>query len=153
MSKKLDKVDLKILSLLSEDARMAYTEVAKQARISGGSVHLRMKKLYNLGLIRGATLSLDYAKLGWKLTVFVGIFLKKSAVYRDVMAQLQGIPEVVKIHHITGKYNIFIKVHTKDTQHYRDVYQNRILQIKGIKRTEAFISLEENLNRHITFEG
>ena len=153
MSKKLDKVDMRILALLSEDARMAYTEVAKKARISGGSVHMRMKKLYDLGLIKGTTLSLDYAKLGWKLTVFVGIFLKKSAVYKAVMAQLQGIPEVVKIHHITGKYHVFVKIHARDTQHYREVYQNRIVKIKGIKMTEAFISLEENLNRHITFEG
>ena len=152
MSKKLDSTDFKILSLLSKDAQMAYTEVAKLADVSSGTVHLRVKKLKDLGIIKGTTLSMDYAKMGWKLTMFIGIFLKKSAQYEDVIQILSEVPEVVKIHHITGKYGVFIKIHAKDALHFREVYQNRILTIKGIKRTESSMSLEECLNRHILFE-
>lgn len=152
MSKKLDDTDFKILSLLSKDAQMPYTEVAKKADVSSGTVHLRVKKLKELGVIKGTTLSMDYARMGWKLTIFLGIFLKKSAEYTLIIELLSLIPEVVKIHHITGRYGVFIKVHAKDSQHFRDVYQNKILVIKGIKRTETFMSLEECLNRHILFE-
>lgn len=151
MGKKLDEIDFKILSLLSEDAQMAYTEVAKRSNISGGTVHLRMKKMKDMGIIKGTTLSMDYAQMGWKLTMFIGIYLKESSSYKEVIEQLRVVPEVVKIHHITGKYGVFIKVHAKDSTHFRDVYQNRILTIEGIKMTESFMSLEENLNRHILF--
>ena len=151
MGKKLDDIDFKILSLLSEDAQMAYTEVAKRSNISGGTVHLRMKKMKDMGIIKGTTLSMDYAQIGWKLTMFIGIYLKESSSYKEVIERLRVIPEVVKIHHITGKYGVFIKVHAKDSTHFREVYQNRILTIEGIKMTESFMSLEENLNRHILF--
>lgn len=150
--KKLDAVDFKILSLLSQDAQMPYTEVAKQSDISSGTVHLRMKKMKEMGVIKGTTLSMDYARMGWKLTVFIGIFLKKSSSYKEVIEKLRLVPEVVKIHHITGKYGVFIKIHAKDSEHFRRIYQDRILTIEGIKLTESFMSLEENLNRHILFE-
>ena len=150
--KKLDAVDFKILSLLSKDAQMPYTEVAKKSKISSGTVHMRMKKMKDMGVITGTTLSMDYAKMGWKLTIFLGIYLKESASYKEVIEKLRLVPEVVKIHHITGKYGVFVKVHAKDSEHFRHVYQERILTLEGIRLTESFMSLEECLNRHILFE-
>ncbi len=151
MAKKLDDIDYKILALLSEDAQMPYTEVAKQVGVTSGTVNLRMKKLAELGVVKGTTLSLDYAQMGWKLTVFVFVHLIKSADYKQVIAALKEIPEVVKIHHITGKYGVFVKVHSRDTQHYRNVYEDKILPIEGIDSTESFVSINEDLNRHILF--
>lgn len=152
MSKKPDTIDLKILSLLSEDAQMPYTEVAKKIDVSSGTVNLRMKKMTDCGMVKGATLSLDYSQLGWGLTVFIFIHLTKSDEYKSIITQLKLIPEVVKIHHITGKYGLFLKVHARDTQHYRQVYEEKILLISGINYTESFISINEDLNRHIVFE-
>lgn len=152
MKNKLDKVDLSILSQLSGNAQMPYTEVAKSIDISPGTVHMRIKKMRDMGVINGTTLCLDYSHMGWKLTVFIGVYLKESRFYDEVIDALKIIPEVVKIHHITGKYDLFIKIHSKDIHHYRTIYQEEILTIKGIKKTEAFISMEENLNRHILFE-
>ncbi|SIS88809.1 transcriptional regulator, AsnC family [Zobellia uliginosa] len=153
MRDKLDGVDYKILTLLSDDAQMPYTEVAKRAGISPGTVHMRTRKMKNMGVIKGATLSLDYSKMGYKMTVFLGIYLRESFLYRAVMDELAKIREVVKIHHSTGKYDIFIKVHAKDSLHYRNLYQESILTIEGIRGIESFISVEEKMSRHIDFEG
>ncbi|MDO6519755.1 Lrp/AsnC family transcriptional regulator [Zobellia uliginosa] len=153
MRDKLDGVDHKILTLLSDDAQMPYTEVAKRAGISPGTVHMRTRKMKNMGVIKGATLSLDYSKMGYKMTVFLGIYLRESFLYRTVMDELAKIREVVKIHHSTGKYDIFIKVHAKDSLHYRNLYQESILTIEGIRGIESFISVEEKMSRHIDFEG
>ncbi|MFC4094404.1 Lrp/AsnC family transcriptional regulator [Euzebyella saccharophila] len=152
MKDRLDAVDHKILSILSEDAQMNYTEVAKRAGISPGTVHMRTRKMKNLGVIKGATLSLDYSILGWKMTVFLGVHLREASLYKSVINQLALIPEVVKIHHSTGKYDIFVKIHARDSIHYRQLYQESILTIEGIREIESFISLEENMNRHISFE-
>ncbi len=151
MKHKLDEVDFTILSLLAENAQMAYTEVAKRATISRGTVHMRMKKMRDLGIVNGATLDLDYMKIGWEMTIFLGLFLRESSLFKKVIKQLEKVPEVVKIHHTTGKYDVFVKMHAKDSIHYRNVYQEHILTIKGIREVESFISVEQNLNRHIEF--
>ena len=151
MRNKLDHVDFNILNILAENAQTPYTDVAKKLIISPGTVHMRMRKMKDIGLITGATLSLDYAKMGWKMTIFLGIFLSEINLFKKVMKKLNEIEEVVKIHHVTGKYDIFIKMHARDSFHYKQVYQDQILSITGIRGIESFISIEENVERHIQF--
>ncbi len=148
----IDNVDLKILSLLAEDAKMPYTEVAKKVFVSGGTVHVRMRKMEEMGIVLGTTLNMDYSKMGYDITAFLGIYLEKSSLYDVVIKHLEKIPEIVKIHYTTGNYNIFLKMHCKDTRHLKDVLHDKIQIIEGIERTETIISLEESLNRHIQFD-
>ncbi|PIB38748.1 Lrp/AsnC family transcriptional regulator [Maribacter sp. 4G9] len=152
MKNRLDQVDFEILNILTQDAQTPYTEVAKRMIISPGTVHARMRKMKELGLIVGATLNLDYSKMDWKLTIFLGIYLTESTLYKEVITNLMRVGEVVKVHHVTGKYDIFVKMHARDSIHYRQIYQDSILMIKGIKGIESFISVEENLSRHIYFQ-
>jgi Lrp/AsnC family transcriptional regulator for asnA, asnC and gidA len=147
----IDNVDLKILNILMEDAKIPYTEVAKRVFVSGGTVHVRMKKLEEMGIVTGTTLKMDYSKLGFDVTCFMGIYLLKSSLYDSVVHNLKEIPEIVKVHYTTGDYNIFIKIHCKDTRHLKDVLHDKIQKVEGIERTETFISLEESLNRHLSF--
>ncbi len=147
----IDSIDLKILNLLMQDAKIPYTEVAKKVFVSGGTVHVRMKKLEEMGVVKGTTLKMDYSKLGYDVTCFMGIYLQKSSLYDSVVEQLKGIVEIVKVHYTTGNYNIFIKIHCRDTKHLKDVLHDKIQKVEGIERTETFISLEESLNRHLLF--
>ena len=151
MSKNLeiDNIDLKILALLSEDAKIPYTEIAKKVYVSGGTVHVRMRKMEEMGIVRGTTLNMDYSKLGYDITAFLGIYLERGSLYNEVVDDLKKIPEVVKIHYTTGNYSIFIKIHCRDTKHLREVLHDKIQKVEGIVRTETLISLEESLNRHI----
>ena len=152
MKNRVDDVDFKILGLLSDNAQMPYTEVAKRLGVSPGTIHARTKKMKTLGIIKGATLNLDYSIIGWKMTVFLGVFLRETILYKQVIEELQNVPEIVKIHHSTGKYDIFAKMHARDSIHYRRVYQESVLTIKGIKGIETFMSVEENMSRHIRFD-
>lgn len=147
----IDNTDLKILSLLMQDANMAYTEIGKRIFVSGGTVHVRMNKLKQMGVVRGSQLVIDYARLGWDISAFLGIYLDKSSLYADVARQLAAIPEVVNIHYTTGIYSIFAKIVCRDTQHLRQVLHDKIQKVNGIQRTETFISLEESINRSIPF--
>ncbi|AZQ59288.1 winged helix-turn-helix transcriptional regulator [Maribacter sp. MJ134] len=153
MKNKLDQVDFNILSILAEDAQTPYTEVAKTLIISPGTVHTRIKKMREMGLILGASLNLDYTVMGWNFTAFLGIYLTKITLYKQVIENLIKIREVVKVHHVTGKYDIFIKMHTRDSIHYREIYQDAILTVEGIKGVDSFISVEQNLTRHIDLSG
>ncbi|MCX6194220.1 MAG: Lrp/AsnC ligand binding domain-containing protein [Cytophagales bacterium] len=144
----LDPLDYKILEILVKDANLPYTEIGTRLDVSGGTVHVRMKKMESLGIVKGAQLLIDYAKIGWDITAFLGIYLDKSSLYEDVAKQLEQIPEVVNIHYTTGIYSIFAKIICRDTQHLREVLHDRIQRVTGIQRTETFISLEESLIRN-----
>lgn len=147
----IDNTDLKILNLLMQDANMAYTEIGKRIFVSGGTVHVRMNKLKQMGIVRGSQLVIDHAKLGWDISAFLGIYLDKSSLYAEVAKQLEAIPEVVNVHYTTGIYSIFAKIVCRDTGHLREVLHDKIQKVSGIQRTETFISLEESINRPIPF--
>ena len=145
----LDTLDKKILSILMKDANTPYTEIAKTLNVSGGTVHVRMKKLEDKGIVAGASLLVNYAELGYDVSAFLGIYLNKSSLYEEVTKELQNIPEIVSAHYTTGIYSIFAKIVCKDTRHLREVLHDKIQKIQGIQRTETFISLEESINRPI----
>ena len=145
----LDTLDKKILSILMKDANTPYTEIAKILNVSGGTVHVRMKKLEDKGIVSGASLLVNYAELGYDVSAFLGIYLNKSSLYQEVTKELQDIPEIVSAHYTTGMYSIFAKIICRDTQHLREVLHDKIQKIQGIQRTETFISLEESINRPI----
>lgn len=146
----LDKLDRQILSILMKDAKIAYTDIAKKLFVSGGTVHVRMKKLEDLGVVKGSRLEVDASKLGYDITSFIGIFLERSNLYNDVIEKVKLIPEVVSAYYTTGNYSIFAKVCCKDTMHLRALLSEKIQAIEGIQRTETLIALEESINRPIT---
>lgn len=143
----IDSCDLRILSELTDDAKLPYTEVADRVFVSGGTVHVRMKKMQDLGIVKGASLTIDYAKLGYDVTAFLGIYLERSSMYDECVEQLSKIPEILSLHYTTGAYSIFAKIICRDTKHLREVLHDKIQKVPAIVRTETFISLEERIER------
>ena len=146
---RLDQLDLQILAKLSEDGKTAYTDLAKQLFVSSGTIHVRMKKMEELGVVKGSSLVLDYQRLGFEVTAFLGIFLDKSSDFDRVAEQLALVPEVVSAHYTTGGYALLCQLVCKDTTHLRVVLQEKIQKINGIQRTETFLSLEERISRPV----
>lgn len=143
----IDRLDRQILSHLMRNAKMPYTEIARKLFVSGGTIHVRMKKLEEAGVVNGYRLSVDHTKLGYDISAFLGIYLDKSSLYNQVAVDLNNIPEIVDAHYTTGLYNIFAKIICRDTNHLRSVLHDKIQNINGIQRTETFISLEESIHR------
>lgn len=148
----LDDTDRRILNLLMQDAKLPYSEIARQLHVSGGTIHVRMTRLEELGVVRGATLDLDLQKVGYGIQAFLGIFLLKSSYCDSVITHLRDIPEVVSLHFTTGSYNLFARLACRDTQHLRNVLHDRVQQIEGVERTETLISLEEVFNRSVPLQ-
>ncbi len=145
----IDELDFQIISELLKDAKQPYTEVAKKLFVSGGTVHVRMNKLIAHGIVEGATLKVDYSKLGYDIGAFLGIYLEKSSLYDEVSKKLEAIPEVIEAHYTTGLYSIFAKIICRDTKHLRSVLHDKIQNIAGIQRTETFISLQQSFLRPV----
>ncbi|MDZ4715700.1 MAG: Lrp/AsnC ligand binding domain-containing protein [Cytophagales bacterium] len=147
-SYKIDNTDLKILDTLMKDAKKPFTEVAKKVFVSQGTVHVRMNKMIEAGIVEKTTLKLNYARLGYDITAFIGIFLEKSSLYDQVLEKLKAIPEISSIHYTTGNYSMFVKIHCLDTNHLKAVLHDKMQKVQGIDRTETMISLEESLDRN-----
>ena len=142
---KLDEVDHQILDILIDNTRVPFTDISKKLLISAGTVHVRVKKMEEAGIIRGSSLNLDYIKLGYSFIAYVGIFLEKTSRTQDVLVNLRKMPFVTVAHITTGKFNIFCKVRARDTKDAKDIIFS-IDDIDGVSRTETMISLEESIN-------
>ena len=142
---KLDEVDHQILDMLIENTRTPFTDIAKKLLISAGTVHVRVKKMEEAGIIEGSSLTLDYKKLGYSSMAYDGIYLQNTSQTKFVLQRINEIPFVTVAHITTGKFNIFCKVRAKDTNHAKDIIF-KLDDIDGVYRTETMISLEESIN-------
>ncbi len=146
----LDELDLQILDLLIKDCRTPYLEIARICHVSGGTIHVRMKKMEELGIIKGTRILLNLPKLGYDVCCFVGIYVDKTSSFDSVFEELSRIKEVVELHLTTGNYSIFAKVVCKNITDLQDILLNKINTIAGIQRTDTIISLDQPIDRNIT---
>lgn len=149
-SYQLDELDLQILDLLIKDCRTPYLEIARICHVSGGTIHVRMKKMEDLGIIKGTRILLNLPKLGYDVCCFVGIYVDKASSFQNVFDELNKIKEVVEVHLTTGDYSVFTKVVCKNIADLQDILLNKINPIQGIQRTDTIISLTQPIDRNIT---
>lgn len=146
MSKfKLDEVDHQILQVLIENCRTPFTDIAKKLLVSAGTIHIRVKKMEEMGVIKGSTLVLNYEKLNLTFIAYVGLYVDNSSSFSIIIEEIRKIPEVTVAHLTTGKFAIFCKIRAKSTSHAKEVIF-KLDEIKGVLRTETAISLEEVIN-------
>ncbi|MEN9600040.1 MAG: hypothetical protein RL596_2361 [Bacteroidota bacterium] len=145
----LDKLDFQIIQEMMENAEISYADLGKKLFVSGGTIHVRIKKLEELQVVKGKKLSVDLKALGYDIIAFIGIYLEKSSMYDVVAKELKKIQQIVRLNYTTGNYSMFIEIVCKDIQEMRFVLHDELQKIKGIERTETFISLEESLNRNV----
>ena len=142
---KLDEIDHQILDMLIDNTRIPFTDIAKKLLISAGTVHVRVKKMEEAGIIRGSSLTLDYKKLGYSFIAYVGVYLNNTSQTKFVLERINEIPYVTVAHITTGKFNIFCKIRAQSTEHAKEVIF-KLDDIEGVYRTETMISLEESIN-------
>jgi Lrp/AsnC family transcriptional regulator for asnA, asnC and gidA len=131
--------------MLIDNTRTPFTDIAKKLDISAGTVHVRVKKMEESGIIVGSSLTLNYKKLGYTFIAYVGIFLEKTSQTQFVLNRIEEIPNITVAHVTTGKFNLFCKIRAKNTEHAKNIIF-LIDDIDGVSRTETMISMEESLN-------
>jgi Lrp/AsnC family transcriptional regulator for asnA, asnC and gidA len=145
----LDKLDLQIIHEMMANAEISYADLGKKLFVSGGTIHVRIKKLEEAGIVKGTRLSVDIKQLGYDVLAFIGIYLEKSSLYDSVARELSKIPEITRLNYTTGNYSMFVEIVCKDINQLRFVLHDELQKIKGIERTETFISLEESFVRNV----
>ncbi len=149
MSFHFDSVDKKILRQLIKNSRIKVVEIADYIGVTSAAIHQRIAKIRKAGIIKDFTIKLDAQKMGYKTCAFVGVFLDRNSHYLNVIDELKLIPEVVEAYYTTGQYSLFVKLYAKDNDHLMNVLNGKVQEIRGIVRTETFISLSEPISRNI----
>ncbi|MBG60029.1 MAG: transcriptional regulator AsnC [Halobacteriovoraceae bacterium] len=146
----IDNLDRQILAQLLKDARTPFLEIARKLIVSGGTIHQRIEKLKKMGVIEGSKFELNLQKLGYDVTVFLGIHLTNAKDLNMVIEKLKAMPEVVEAHYTTGNYALLVKLHTKSIRDFHAFLAERLQSIEAIQSTESFISLDQPIKREIT---
>lgn len=145
---KIDALDRQILSMISDNARIPFLEVARACHVSGAAIHQRIQKLVQQGVIKGSQFIFDPEALGYEACAFVGLFLKDPSDFDRVVEALHKIPEVVECHYTTGDYDMFIKIYAHNNHHLLSIIHDK-LQPLGLQRSETIISFNEAISRKL----
>lgn len=143
----IDELDLKLIQRLMANADSSYAELGEEMHVSPGTIHVRIKKLTEMGVIKNKIIKVDLKKVGFDVVAFIGVYLEKSSLYDSVAKQMKKIPQVVRLNYTTGSYSMFIEIVCKDIDQLRKVLHDDLQKVQGIERTETLISLEESFSR------
>jgi len=141
----LDTTDRRILRLLAEDATLSASAIGRRLGLSQPAAWRRIRKLHESGAIRGQRLDLDHEKLGFGVTVFLGVKLatKGRVSLEDFERAVTAIPEVQTVEHILGLYDYRLRVVARDIADFERVLRRRIMTLPGLGNVEANVLLTE----------
>lgn len=148
MSHRLDSLDKKILSMIAQDARIPFLEVARACNVSGAAIHQRIQKLVNAGILLGSQFVINPEKIGYETCAYVGLYLKDPSDFDLVVDKLKKIPEVVECHYTTGGYDMFVKIYALNNHHLLNIIHDK-LQPLGLSRSETIVSFNAVIDRQI----
>ncbi|HEY6587288.1 MAG TPA: Lrp/AsnC family transcriptional regulator, partial [Nitrososphaeraceae archaeon] len=131
----LDYINYRILDVLSKNSSLPFVELAKQIGISDATIHTRVKKLLTLGVIKKFTIFVDNDLLGYDHLAFINLKIERGRT-EETTNNLMKIEEILEIHEIYDKFDLLIKIRTKNLDNLRDIIVNKILSINYIKETE-----------------
>ena len=145
----IDGLDREILNYLLQDARTPYLEIARNLKVSGGTIHQRIDKMKEAGVIKGSHLDIDHEIVGLGVTILIGVHLHGARTVASVIEQMHRLPEVVDAYYTSGTYALIIKVHVANIKDYHRFLVDHLQKIDEIRYTESFICLDQPISRPI----
>jgi len=145
----LDFINKEILKCLSKDARIPFSELAKQLNVSNSLVHQRIKKMQEAGFIKGYSIDLSPRNMGYESFTFTGVVTKEARYVKSIVEELKKIPAIVECHLVSGKYALLLKIIAKNNEDLREILYEKIHTIEGVGSTDSFISFGEAFSRNL----
>lgn len=143
----LDVIDVKILEVLQENARVSISELSKQVNLSLSAVSERLKKLESGNIIEQYTAVLNSSAMDKELSVIMMISMDDPSRLDEFTKLISEQDEILECHYVTGEYDYILKITTKNTATLEQL-MNRIKSIDNIKRTQTNVILSSLKNKH-----
>lgn len=136
-----DQIDLRILEMLKEDARIANAAIARDVGLAPSAVFQRIKKLEDQGVIRGYHARIDPAALDQGLLAFISVQTGEGARAKETAEMLATVPEVLEVHRVVGDDCFYLKVRVKDTGALGALLDEKIQTLDPVASTRTIIVL------------
>ena len=149
---KIDQLDRKILQIITKNARMPFKDVAEECGVSRAAIHQRVQRLIDIDVITGSGYTVNPKMLGFQMCAYIGITLERGSMYKEVVAELEKIPEIVESQYTLGSYTILIKLYARNDEHLMELLNGKIQEIPGVATTETLTSLDQRIKRTIPIE-
>ncbi|MCH8927689.1 MAG: Lrp/AsnC family transcriptional regulator [Candidatus Marinimicrobia bacterium] len=137
----MDKIDLKILNIMQNNARISNAEISRILKMAPSAILERIRKLEDKGVITGYETRLNPKILNHGLAAF--IFVRETEGKGDwqTAEQLAKLPEVLEVHHVAGEDCLLVKVRTRDTDHLEKLLKKDFAAIDSLISTRTTIVL------------
>ncbi|QIE42407.1 Lrp/AsnC family transcriptional regulator [Meridianimarinicoccus aquatilis] len=141
----LDETDRALLRALVQDAGQSAGALARRLNLSQPTAWRRIRRLETAGVLSGKRLELDAARLGFGVTVFLGIKLaaRGRVSLEDFERAITAIPEVQAVHHVLGRYDYRLRIVARDLPDFERVLRRRIMVLPAVGEVEANVLLSE----------
>ena len=148
----LDDVDLALLRLLAQDARTSQRSLGRDLAMSPPAIGERIARLERSGVIRGYSVVLDWDAVGLPVVVYLAITAAQGYDLGPVMAPVSQIPEVEDVMVVTGELDLLARLRVRDYVHLRSLLLETVWQIRGVQRTETYLSIAESPYKNLASE-
>ncbi|MDR0370957.1 MAG: Lrp/AsnC ligand binding domain-containing protein [Prevotellaceae bacterium] len=149
---KVDQLDRKILQIITKNARLPFKEVAEECGVSRAAIHQRVQRMMDTDVVTGSGYFVNPKMLGYQICVYIGITLERGSMYKEVVKELEKIPEIVESQYTLGAYTILIKLYARNDEHLMTLLNGKIQEINGVASTETLTSLDQHIRRIIPIE-
>ncbi|MFN3852268.1 MAG: Lrp/AsnC family transcriptional regulator [Spirosomataceae bacterium] len=141
----LDKIDLKLLKLLQEDAQITSKELSTHLNLSQTPIYERIKRLERDGYIKQYVAILDKEKMGKPMVAFCNVSLKEHAkvLLDKFQEEIMAMDEVMECYHIAGTYDYILKVVVGDIKSYQDFIVNKLATLANVSNAHSSFVLTE----------
>ena len=137
----IDAVDLKIIDILGKDSSTTFVVIAKQIGVSDATIHIRVRRLREAGIIGNFTISVDNNRLGYDHLAFMGINVEPGFA-EDVTNDLSSLHEILEIHEMHNRFDLLLKIRAKDLNELRDIVVNKVRTLPHILETDLMTILK-----------
>jgi Lrp/AsnC family leucine-responsive transcriptional regulator len=145
-----DSIDLHLLRLLAQDSRASQRQLAREVGMSAPAVGERIARLERVGVIRGYSIAVDWARLGYSMEVYLNIVTVPSANIGALIADLNSFPEVESVNIISGSFDLQALVRVRNHQHLTRLLIEDIWQLPSVQRTETLLSFASTRQSEFT---
>ena len=136
----INDIDIKILNIIQQDARIANAEIARQIGLAPSAVLERLRKLEERGVIRQYTAEIDAAEVGFGITAFV--FVRTNECGDGTEQLLAQIPEVLEVHDVAGEDSYLLKVRAKNTEDLARILREKFKALPNVLSTRTTVVLQ-----------
>lgn len=142
---KLDEKDWKILETLKANSNWGTNKISKKTRIPITTIHNRIKKLKELGIIKNFTVNIDCKKLGKliKAHILITVYQDKNHSQEKIAEKIKTIEDVISVDIVTGATDLMATIKTNSIDSLNEIITKKIRNIEGVDKTQTVITLKE----------